>query len=209
MFLFDALIAIARFLISWFWLPFVDQSRESDGAAPVTRDGAQDGGARDRVTHDARVDTDQVLPKQHADDLEKQSRAMQDRDLAEHVTQPSSGSGSVEDHVTDTFLSQLEQRTQQVKITLANLEAEKTRIEAQIAQLQPIIPHYDALLEAERNIAGSHIDFGETAGSGATEASSDAPAGEGATQDAAAAAESESPMGEATSQGTGWTSYSG
>jgi hypothetical protein len=208
MFLFDALIAIARFLISWFWLPFVDQSRERDGAAPVTRDGAQDGGARDRVTHDARVDTDQVLPKQHADDLEKQSRAMQDRDLAEHVTQPSSGSGSVEDHVTDTFLSQLEQRTQQVKITLANLEAEKTRIEAQIAQLQPIIPHYDALLEAERNIAGSHIDFGEAGGSGTTVTAADA-AGEGASQDAAAAAEAESPMGEATSQGTGWTSYSG
>src|SRR4051812_24221203 len=33
--------------------------------------------------------------------------------------------GPEEIQVTDSFLSQLEQRTQQVKITLANLEAEK------------------------------------------------------------------------------------
>ena len=48
-----------------------------------------------------------------------------------------------------SFLSQLEQRTQQVKITLANLEAEKIRIEELIGRLQPLVPHYDALLAAE------------------------------------------------------------
>ena len=63
----------------------------------------------------------------------------------------------VEADVSDEFLSQLEQRTQQVKITLANLEAEKVRIEAQIAQLQPIVPHYDALLTAERQLADAAI----------------------------------------------------
>ena len=51
-----------------------------------------------------------------------------------------------------SFLSQLEQRTQQVKITLANLEAEKIRIEGLIAQLQPLVPHYDALVAAERRL---------------------------------------------------------
>ena len=61
--------------------------------------------------------------------------------------------------MSDEFLSQLEQRTQQVKITLANLEAEKVRIEAQIAQLQPIVPHYDALLSAERQLADAAIDL--------------------------------------------------
>lgn len=62
-----------------------------------------------------------------------------------------------EDDVSDEFLSQLEQRTQQVKITLANLEAEKVRIEEMIAQLQPIVPHYDALLEAERQLSQANI----------------------------------------------------
>jgi hypothetical protein len=56
-----------------------------------------------------------------------------------------------------SFLSQLEQRTQQVKITLANLEAEKVRIEGLIAQLQPLVPHYDALLSAERAISEAQI----------------------------------------------------
>lgn len=55
--------------------------------------------------------------------------------------------------MTDSFLSQLEQRTEQVKITLANLEAERVRIEGLIAQLQPLIPHYDALVEAERALS--------------------------------------------------------
>ena len=55
------------------------------------------------------------------------------------------------------FLSQLEQRTQQVKITLANLEGEKVRIEGLIAQLQPIIPHYDALITAERRLSEANI----------------------------------------------------
>jgi hypothetical protein len=59
--------------------------------------------------------------------------------------------------VSDSFLSHLEQRTQQVKITLANLEAEKVRIEQQIARLQPLVPHYDALLEAERALQDANI----------------------------------------------------
>ena len=58
-----------------------------------------------------------------------------------------------------TFLAQLEQRTEQVKITLANLEAERIRIEGLIAQLQPIVPHYDALLAAERAIAEAQIQL--------------------------------------------------
>lgn len=67
---------------------------------------------------------------------------------------------SKEDHVSDgSFLSQLEQRTQQVKITLANLEAEKARIEALIDRLQPLVPHYEALLAAERSIEEAHISL--------------------------------------------------
>jgi len=67
-------------------------------------------------------------------------------------------SDSKEEFVSESsFLSQLEQRTQQVKITLANLEAEKVRIEGMIAQLQPLVPHYDALLAAERSISEAHI----------------------------------------------------
>ena len=63
-----------------------------------------------------------------------------------------------EDLVADSsFLSQLEQRTQQVKITLANLEAEKIRIEGLITRLQPLVPHYDALLDAERSISEAQI----------------------------------------------------
>jgi len=61
-----------------------------------------------------------------------------------------------------SFLSQLEQRTQQVKITLANLEAEKVRIEGLIARLQPLVPHYDALLAAEQSIRDANISL-ETA----------------------------------------------
>jgi hypothetical protein len=58
-----------------------------------------------------------------------------------------------------TFLAQLEQRTQQVKITLANLEAEKVRIESMISQLQPLVPHYDALLAAERALQEAQISL--------------------------------------------------
>jgi hypothetical protein len=58
-----------------------------------------------------------------------------------------------------SFLSQLEQRTQQVKITLANLEAEKTRIENLIGQLQPLVPQYDALISAERLIGDQNIEL--------------------------------------------------
>ena len=56
-----------------------------------------------------------------------------------------------------SFVAQLEQRTQQVKITLANLEAEKTRIEGLISQLSPLVPQYDSLLAAERSIAQANI----------------------------------------------------
>jgi hypothetical protein len=59
--------------------------------------------------------------------------------------------------MNESFLQQLEQRTEQVKITLANLEAERVRIEGQIARLQPIVPHYDALLAAERSLADADI----------------------------------------------------
>jgi hypothetical protein len=63
-----------------------------------------------------------------------------------------------DDAVPDsTFLAQLELRTQQVKITLANLEAERARIEQLIGQLQPIIPHYDALLAAERALVEANV----------------------------------------------------
>lgn len=61
--------------------------------------------------------------------------------------------------MSDSFLSQLEQRTQQVKITLANLEAERTRIETMIQQLQPLVPHYDALVSAERSLADASIEL--------------------------------------------------
>lgn len=64
---------------------------------------------------------------------------------------------SREDMMAADFLAQLEQRTQQVKITLANLEAEKIRIEQMVAQLQPIVPHYDALLAAERELSEAQI----------------------------------------------------
>lgn len=62
--------------------------------------------------------------------------------------------------MTDSsFLSQLEQRTQRVKITLANLEAERTRIENLIGQLQPLVPQYDALIAAERLIGEQQIEL--------------------------------------------------
>ena len=65
--------------------------------------------------------------------------------------------------MAETFLTQLEQRTQQVKITLANLEAEKVRIEGLIAQLQPIVPHYDALVAAERIILDVQLTLDDPA----------------------------------------------
>jgi hypothetical protein len=63
----------------------------------------------------------------------------------------------------ESFLTQLEQRTEQVKITLANLEAQRARIEQQILQLQPVIPHYDALLNAERALKEANVDIDEAA----------------------------------------------
>ncbi len=88
-----------------------------------------------------------------------------------------------EDFVADSsFLSQLEQRTQQVKITLANLEAEKVRIENQLARLQPLVPHYDALLDAERSIADAQIAL-EAAPQPAPENPWDAPEQQDQQQD--------------------------
>jgi hypothetical protein len=82
-------------------------------------------------------------------------RSGETRILDEHAVE--GNEQGAEADVSDEFLSQLEQRTQQVKITLANLEAEKVRIETQIAQLQPIVPHYDALVAAERSLADAAI----------------------------------------------------
>ena len=74
-----------------------------------------------------------------------------------------------------SFLSQLEQRTQQVKITLANLEAERVRIEGLIARLQPLVPHYDALIAAERAIDDSRIELDALAGTSREETEGFAP----------------------------------
>ena len=85
-------------------------------------------------------------------------------EIAPHVVASRIGTkrlGIEEDIVGDSFLSQLEQRTQQVKITLANLEAEKTRIVGLIEQIQPLVPHYDALLQAERALDEAQIRFEE------------------------------------------------
>lgn len=68
-----------------------------------------------------------------------------------------------------SFLSQLEQRTQQVKITLANLEAEKTRIENLIGQLQPLVPQYDALIAAEKTISDAQIELSAMSGEASQE----------------------------------------
>src|SRR5262249_24033400 len=86
---------------------------------------------------------------------------LEDRERLRHHLQtsprPVEGFGQEDDDVADSFLAQLEQRTQQVKITLANLEAEKVRIENQIAQLQPVVPHYDALLAAESELSEAQL----------------------------------------------------
>jgi hypothetical protein len=77
--------------------------------------------------------------------------------------------------MADTFLTQLEQRTQQVKITLANLEAEKVRIEGLIARLQPIVPHYDALVAAERTLVEAQLPLDEVNGTSGAAVSEPAP----------------------------------
>ncbi len=189
MFFLDVILSFIRGLISLFVLPFFGPAGDS------ARDDASLN--RDRTAAD-RLDMCEDFTQRNADDLEHRSRAVQ----SVIITQDGSGRRSAEDHVTDSFLAQLEQRTQQVKITLANLEAEKTRIEAQIAQLQPIVPHYDALLEAERAIAGAQIAF-DVATDDATTASGDEPS----LADEAGATESEAAMGEPTAQGSNWTAY--
>jgi hypothetical protein len=87
------------------------------------------------------------------DPLERRATS---RHLVEHTGAGSETGWEVET-VSNEFLTQLEQRTQQVKITLANLEAEKVRIEGMIVQLQPLVPHYDALLGAERQLSEANI----------------------------------------------------
>lgn len=78
--------------------------------------------------------------------------------VPEMYRQQGDSEAPVEGFVSDaSFLTQLEQRTQQVKITLANLEAEKARIEALISRLQPLVPHYDNLLDAERALQDAQI----------------------------------------------------
>jgi hypothetical protein len=77
--------------------------------------------------------------------------------------------------MADTFLTQLEQRTQQVKITLANLEAEKVRIEGLIARLQPIVPHYDALVAAERTLVEAQLPLDEANGTSGAAVSEPTP----------------------------------
>ncbi len=84
--------------------------------------------------------------------------------------------------MAETFLTQLEQRTQQVKITLANLEAEKVRIEGLIAQLQPIVPHYDALVAAERIINDAQFTLDEAVPAPAESAPEPAPSYQGGWQ---------------------------
>jgi phage shock protein A len=58
-----------------------------------------------------------------------------------------------------SFLSLLEQRADQLKTTLANLKADKMRAEALIAQLEPLMPQYDALIAAERSLVDAQADI--------------------------------------------------
>ena len=161
MFFFDAISVLIRRLISIFLLPFIDR--------PPSRNGA----AREAHARDAALDMCEVPHDRNTNGLEKRRTSMQsviapDREPA--------GSNMESSIVTDSFISQLEQRTQQVKITLANLEAERTRIEEQIAQLTPLIPHYDALLAAERALAGANIGLDDTSAAEApAPTDSDAP----------------------------------
>ena len=108
MFFFDAISVLIRRLISIFLLPFIDR--------PPSRNGA----AREAHARDAALDMCEVPHDRNTNGLEKRRTSMQsviapDREPA--------GSNMESSIVTDSFISQLEQRTQQVKITLANLEA--------------------------------------------------------------------------------------
>ncbi len=134
-----------------------DTGAQADGAQA---DGAQADGAQADGTRRERARQESDVNSLGNADL-----------LADHPLEPAepkphleidSGEGTVmgrEDDVSDEFLTQLEQRTQQVKITLANLEAEKVRIEGLMAQLQPLVPQYDALLAAERQITEANISL--------------------------------------------------
>ncbi len=55
-----------------------------------------------------------------------------------------------------SFLGQLEQRSLQVKNAIASLDAERQRIESLIRELLTLVPHYEALLAAERAIADAY-----------------------------------------------------
>ena len=67
--------------------------------------------------------------------------------------------------MSDEFLSQLEQRTQQVKITLANLEAEKIRIEADDRAAAADRAALRRAVDAERKISEANITLEGDAGS--------------------------------------------
>lgn len=116
------------------------------------------------------------LDVQSVDTLE---RTVDARHLGGAATDPEGRRNVEEDDVSDSFLSQLEQRTQQVKITLANLETQKTKIERMIAQLHPLVPHYEALVDAERTLGAAEIQLEEAAPAAAA---LEAPAGESQTE---------------------------
>lgn len=107
---------------------------------------------------------------------------LEDRAAVRHhlqtIAATGKGLGKEDVDVADSFLAQLEQRTQQVKITLANLEAQKVRIEGMIAQLQPIVPHYDALLAAERQLSETQIALDQPESSEPQPQVSEQPAGQ-------------------------------
>jgi hypothetical protein len=129
--LIGGLLAFIHEIISWFWFTFV---------GPSVNEPLQD-------TRPPREPASPNLVAQSDNELGTNIEPSGDVAAAS-----SNGGGSrwKEQQMSETFLAQLEQRTQQVKITLANLEAERTRIEGLIAQLQPLVPHYEALLTAER-----------------------------------------------------------
>jgi hypothetical protein len=168
------LAALAWFIQRMFaftWLAFIapmfDAMRQASERRPDQRDTATDG--------DTGVNSSHEPPRYPGADLE--SRGAPVHRVGEDNVAGRDASG--EDNVNGSFLSQLEQRTEQVKITLANLEAQRTRIDEMIGQLQPLIPHYEALLNAERSIESANIAFDEPQTPGAEQAAaSEGEAGE-------------------------------
>jgi hypothetical protein len=64
------------------------------------------------------------------------------------------------------FLALLEARTQQLKTAIANLKDDTVRIDALIAKLEPLVPHYDALISAERSLVRTGVDLDPAAPTG-------------------------------------------